>query len=76
MIDRRIEAPGTHGTTAFFNALAKCMERWPSRAALVPEGSKRALPISADGKYLAGGTSGGGEEGNKNNAYVMKLPAK
>jgi WD40 repeat protein len=42
-------------------------------------GTLFSLAVSADGKYLAvgaGGSSVGGEEGNKNNAYVMKLPAK
>jgi WD40 repeat protein len=42
-------------------------------------GTLFSLAVSADGKYLtvgAGGSSTGGEEGNKNNAYVMKLPAK
>jgi WD40 repeat protein len=42
-------------------------------------GTLFSLAISADGKYLAvgaGGSSAGGEEGNKNNAYVMKLPGK
>jgi WD40 repeat protein len=37
-----------------------------------------SLALSSDGKYLAvgaGGTSGSGEDGNKNNVYVMKLPA-
>lgn len=35
--------------------------------------------MSPDGKYLAVGAAGsslGGEEGNRNNAYVMKLLAK
>jgi WD40 repeat protein len=39
-------------------------------------GTLFSLAVSADGKYLAvgaGGTSAG-EEGNKNNVYVMKLP--
>jgi WD40 repeat protein len=39
-----------------------------------------ALAVSPDGNYLAlgagGSGSGGAEDGNKNNAYVMKLPAK
>jgi WD40 repeat protein len=42
-------------------------------------GTLFSLAVSADGKLLAvgaGGASVGGEEGNKNNAYVMKLPAK
>jgi WD40 repeat protein len=42
-------------------------------------GTLFSLAVSADGKYVAvgaGGSSAGGEEGNKNNAYVMKLPAK
>ncbi len=42
-------------------------------------GTLFSLAVSADGKYLAigaGGSSSGGEEGNKNNVYVMKLPAK
>jgi WD40 repeat protein len=40
-------------------------------------GTLFSLALSADGKYLAVGTGGSnavGEEGNKNNAYVMKLP--
>jgi WD40 repeat protein len=42
-------------------------------------GTLFSLAVSADGKYMAlgsGGSSTGGEEGNKNNVYVMKLPAK
>ncbi len=42
-------------------------------------GTLFSLAVSADGKYLAvgaGGSNIGGEEGNKNNAYVMKLPSK
>ena len=42
-------------------------------------GTLFSLAVSADSKYLAigaGGSSSGGEEGNKNNVYVMKLPAK
>jgi WD40 repeat protein len=42
-------------------------------------GTLFSLAVSADGKYLAvgaGGSSSGGEEGNKNNVYVMKLPSK
>jgi hypothetical protein len=42
-------------------------------------GTLFSLAVSADSKYLAigaGGCSSGGEEGNKNNVYVMKLPGK
>jgi WD40 repeat protein len=42
-------------------------------------GTLFSLAVSADGKYLAvgaGGSSSGGEEGNRNNVYVMKLPSK
>ncbi len=42
-------------------------------------GTLFSLAVSADGKYLAvgaGGSGSGGEEGNKNNVYVMKLPSK
>jgi WD40 repeat protein len=42
-------------------------------------GTLFSLAVSADGKYLAvgtGGSSSGGEEGNKNNVYVMKVPPK
>ncbi|HEY7326545.1 MAG TPA: hypothetical protein VH592_02825 [Gemmataceae bacterium] len=42
-------------------------------------GTLFSLAVSADSKYLAigaGGSGSGGEEGNKNNVYVMKLPSK
>lgn len=42
-------------------------------------GTLFSLAVSADGKYLAvgaGGSNSSGAEGNKNNVYVMKLPAK
>ena len=43
-------------------------------------GTLFALAVSPDGKYLALGSGGGSiaaaEEGNRNNAYVMKLPGK
>jgi WD40 repeat protein len=42
-------------------------------------GTLFSLAVSADGKYLAvgaGGSSSGGEESNKNNVYVMKLPSE
>jgi WD40 repeat protein len=42
-------------------------------------GTLFSLAVSPDGKFLAigaGGSGSGSEEGNKNNVYVMKLPAK
>jgi len=42
-------------------------------------GTLFSLAVSADGKYLAvgaGGPSAAGEEDNKNNVYVLKLPTK
>ena len=42
-------------------------------------GTLLSLAMSAEGKYAAVGTGGshaGGEDGNKNNVYVIKMPSK
>ena len=66
-------APRLHGYLAIWNVADGKLLHGSEQA----WGTLFSLALSADGKYLAVGTGGSntpGEEGNKNNAYVMKLP--
>ncbi|MGH7174154.1 MAG: hypothetical protein ACRELG_28125, partial [Gemmataceae bacterium] len=68
-------APRNRGYLAIWNAADGKMLYGAEQSL----GTLFSLAVSVDGKYLAvgaGGSSLGGEEGNKNKAYVMKLPSK
>ncbi len=69
-------APRNQGYLAIWNAADGKMLYGGEQAL----GTLFSLAVSPDGKFLAVGSGGGanaaGEEGNRNNAYVMKLPTK